>query len=409
MLTVKLALRNLWRHKRRTLITSSAISLGLGMMMFSSGGTDGMTNSMIANGVGSAAGHVVIQHPDYADEPEADLVVADTGGVVSRLGEILPEATIVRRIYLDGLLTSPDGAMGVALTAVEPSGEAQVNSIDEKMVAGEYLSDADDRGIVLGSTLAESLDVGLGDKVVLMTQGEEEMISRLFRVRGVFSMGIDEIDGFYAQIHLAAAQEMLGLGGDVTQITAHVPSARDAEGAAARAKEAFAGSGLAVLSWQEALPDLAEYVAAEQGEIYVFYSIIFAMVALGIVNTVLMSVLERMREFGVMLSLGSTPGLLARLVFTESALLGLFATAAGVALGLLANWPLATHGLDMSQLVGGTLEAGGFALDMVIYSDLSPVKTVCFAVFVWCLTMLAAIYPAYKAATLKPVECLQHR
>ena len=405
----KIALRNLWRHKRRTLITSAAIALGLGMLMFSSGGTDGMTNNMIEKGTSSAAGHVVVQGVGWQEERLMEIVVPRTPAVAQRLADTLPEAIILQRVFVDGLLTSPSGAMGVALTAVQPGQETRVNDITERLVEGEFLADGDDQGIVLGRTLAETLDVMLGEKVVLLAQGDGEMESRLFRVRGIHSMGIDELDGFTGYITVPAAQEMLGIGSDVTQVSAHLPSHRDSAAASLAAKVAFGGQELDVLSWQESLPDLAEYVAAEQGEIYVMYFILFAMVALGIVNTVLMSVMERMREFGVMLSLGATPGQLAGLVITEAALLGLFAVTLGVGLGLLFNYPLATSGLDMSKLTGGSVEAAGFALDMVIYGDLSPAKTAGFAIFSWFLTVVAALYPAYKAATLKPVECLQHQ
>lgn len=408
MLTIKMALRNLRRNLRRSIITASAISLGLGMLMFSSGGTDGMTNRMIEKGVGGSAGHVVIQAPGWQEEREARDTVPDSPAVAAKLQETLPEALIVKRVFLDGLLTSPQAAMGVAVLAVEPEREAQVSEIDDKIVAGSYL-DGDGRGIVLGKTLAESLDVELGDKVVLMSQGEEDLESRLFRVKGIYSFGVTELDGSYAQIELASAQEMLGLGDAVNQISAHLPSARDTELATAAVQTAFAGAAVDVLPWQQALPDLADYVAAEQGEIYVMYFIIFFMVGLGIVNTVLMSVMERLREFGVMLSLGATPARLARLVLTEAVLLGFLASLLGVGIGLLFNWPLWTSGIDMSGIYGGSLEVSGLAMDMIIYGDLSALKTLFFALFTWGLTVVAAFYPAYKAATLKPVDCLQHQ
>jgi len=408
MLTIKMALRNLRRNLRRSIITASAISLGLGLLMFSSGGTDGMTNRMIEKGVGGSAGHVVIQPPDWQEEREARDTVPGSDAVADKLGATLPEAFIIKRVFLDGLLTSPQAAMGVSVVGVEPEREARVSEIDEKIIVGTYL-DGDGRGIVLGKTLAESLDVELGDKVVLMTQGEDDLESRLFRVKGIYSFGVIELDGSYAQIELASAQELLSLGGEVNQISAHLPSARDTEAATATVQAAFTGAGVDVLPWQRALPGLAEYVAAEQGEIYVMYFIIFFMVGLGIVNTVLMSVMERLREFGVMLSLGATPGRLARLVLTEAVLLGFLASLLGVGFGLLFNWPLWTTGIDMSAMVGETVEVSGLAMDMVIYGDLSAAKTLFFAVFTWGLTVSAAFYPAYKAATLKPVECLQHQ
>jgi ABC-type lipoprotein release transport system permease subunit len=407
LVLTKIALRNLRRNLRRTLITTAAIALGLAMLMFSSSGTDGICNSMIATGTGSQAGHVVLRGPE---DPAAERqpVLADTPALVATLAATLPEAIITQRVFIDGLLASPTGTMGVGVGAVLPEVEAAVNKVDDRLVQGAYLDD-DPRGIVLGSTLAESLDVELGDKVVLMAQGAEAIESRMFRVRGIFSMGIDQIDGFYAQITLPAAQEMMALGSGVHQIAAHLDSARHTARATEAARAALPESdALEVLSWRQALPELAEYVAAEQAEIYVVYAVIFFMVGLGIVNTVLMSVLERLRELGVMLALGTTPRQLAALVLIEAALLGVFASAVGVAIGLAIVLPLGSSGLDLTALTGGTMEVAGLPLDFTIYPDLDPTKLAIYVAGVWLLTVLSAVYPAFKAAALRPVECLQH-
>ncbi len=408
MLLIKLALRNLRRNLRRTLITTAAIALGLSLLMFSSSGTDGICNNMIATGTGSQAGHVVLQGPE---DPTAERipVLSDAPALAATMAATLPDATITQRVFIDGLLASPAGTMGVGIGAVQPGVEAAVNKIDDRLVEGTYLDD-DPIGIVLGSTLAESLDVELGDKVVLMAQGPDGIESRLFRVKGTFTMGIDQIDGFYGQITLPAAQDLMGLGDGVHQIAAHLDSSRDTRRATADARAALpVGPDLEVLSWQEALPALAEYVAAEQAEIWIVYTVIFFMVGLGIVNTVLMSVLERMRELGVMLALGTAPRRLAGLVLTEAALLGVFASAVGVALGLAIVLPLSSSGLDLSALTGGTMEVAGLPLDFTIYPDLDPAKLAVYIVGVWLLTVLSAVYPAYKATTLNPVECLKHR
>ncbi len=407
---LKMALRNLWRNKRRSLITSLAIALGLAMLIFASGFADGAHGQMIEAGVQSMAGHVVIQGEGYQERRESEIVVPDSPAVAASLAEILPQARIVKRVYLQGLLTSPAGSVGVGISAVEPSEEAQVNDIDDKLVDGAYLGD-DDRAIVMGRALAQTLDVGIGDKVVLMAQHAGEIESQLFRVCGLFEVGIDEIDGFHAQIPLPAAQELLGLGDDVTQISAHIGSYRDTRPATALVKDAMADvEGIEVLTWFQAMPDLYEWVMLDEGGMYVMLLIVAVVVALGIVNTVLMSVLERLREFGVMLSLGATPRLLAALVMTEAVLLGLFAVGLGLAVGVVLNASWAGSGLDMTAMAGAeSMEAAGVAFDMHIYPDLSALKTAIFCGLAFAMTVLAAVYPAVKAATLKPIECLQHR
>ena len=406
---LKLALRNVWRHKRRSAITGAAIAMGLGMLIISSGSSEGITSSMIRKGTGSAAGTVVIQGVGWQDERKVEMVVADSTAVAGQLAQTLPDATITRRIFLRGLLTSPSGSSAVAVTAVEPGPEAVVNDLANKLVEGVYLDGSPD-GIVLGSGLAESLDVGLGDKVVLMAKGRGEMASRLFRVSGLFTTGLDDIDGFCGQVTLGAAQEMLGLDDGANQVAAHLPASRRSQSAKAEVQATFPGDDVEVLAWEEALPQLAEYAAYYRTQIYIMFAVMFTMVALGIVNTVLMSVLERMREFGVLLSLGASPQSLALLVVTESALLGVVSVAAGTMYGLLVNWPLQVYGWDISDFFGGkTVEIAGFAMETYVQSDLDPSKVVMFAALAFLVTVAAAVYPAYKAATLLPVECLQHR
>lgn len=330
--------------------------------------------------------------------------------VQARLQALVPEATVVPRVYLQGLLTSPDGSVGVALSAVDPVLEPRVNDVPAKLVAGEYL-DGDPNAIVLGTTLAETLGVALGDKLVLMVQHGGDIESRLLHVRGLFRYGIDEIDGFYAQIHICTAQALLGLGEDVTQLSLHLPSARDVDAVQARVSAAMAGDPLEVLPWPEALPDLYMWVVLDEAGMFVFVLIIAVIVAMGILNTVLMSVFERMRELGVMLALGMSPLRLAALVLTEGLLLGLFSTAIGLVLGLLGSWPLAVYGFDYAEIAGESLksmEAAGVAFESLVYADLSAYKVAIFCALTAAMTQLAALYPAWKAATLRPIAGLQH-
>ncbi len=407
----KIALRNLWRNKRRSLITISAIAFGLAMLVFSSGFGDGAHGQMIEAGVRAMAGHVVVQGEGWQKKREMDIVVPDSPQIVQQLSEALPDAGIVQRVYMQGLLTSPSGSAGVAVSAVEPALEAEVGDLDEKLVEGEYLGD-DPTGIVLGKALAKTLDVGLGGKVVLMVQRQGDIESQLFRVVGIFEVGIDEIDAFTAQVPLPAAQQMLGLGDDVTQISVHMPSHRHTRPALETVETTLAGvAGIDVLPWKRAMPDLYEYLVLDEAGMYVMLVVVALIVAMGILNTVLMSVLERLREFGVMLSLGATPRRLASLVMTEAFLMGTLSVVLGVSLGITLNALLAINGLDLTELAGdtGSMEAAGVAMDMHIFPDLSAWKTAIFAAIAFTMTLLAAIYPAWKAATLRPIECLQHR
>ena len=406
---LKLAWRNLGRNRRRTLITGGAVAYGLAMLVMSSGVGEGVIIGMLQRGIGSAAGTVAVQGPGWQDKRKVDQVVPDSTNVAARVAGELPEAVITRRLFVRGLLSSSSGSSSVSITAVDAAPEAQFNDLVEQMVEGPYL-DGSAGGIVLGQTLAETLGVGLGDKVVLLAKGPGEMESRLFRVTGLFDTGLDDIDGFCGHVELADAQEMLGLGDGAHQVAAHLPRVSDTRDATRTLQNAFEGREVEVLTWKEALPELHEYTSYYRVQTYLAFVVMFAMIGLGIVNTVLMSVLERMREFGVMLALGTAPRQLAALVVTEATLLGGIASVAGVALGALMTWPFAHWGMDFSMFFGGdTLEVAGFALITKLYAQLDPIKVGIFAAAAWSITTAAALYPAYKAARLTPIECLHHQ
>ncbi|MGI5861440.1 MAG: ABC transporter permease [Myxococcales bacterium] len=409
MLILRMALRNLRRNLRRTLITGIAIAFGLALLIVSSGVGDGVHGQMIRSGVSAMAGHIVVQGRGWQQQREPSIVVPRSPGVRAQLERLAPKATVVPRVFLQGLLTSPQGSAGVSLSAVVPELEARVEDLHEKIVEGAYL-DGNPQGLVLGKTLAETLAVGVGDKVVLMAQRKGEIESRLLRVQGIFKAGIDEIDGFYGQIPVQTAQDLLGLGEDVTQLSVHLGSGRDAGLLLDAVRAALAGESVEVLAWQEAMPDLSQWVALDDAGFYAFILVIALIVAIGITNAVLMSVFERMHELGVLLALGMRPMRLARMVIAEALLLGSFAVAGGVAVGLLLNWPLEVWGLDYSAFTGGgSMEAAGVVFETYQYSDLSPAKVVLFAVLTLAMTVLAAIYPAVKAARLRPIRCLHQR
>ena len=407
---LRLAFRNLFRHRRRTIITVIAIALGLGLLIFSSGFGDGMHNQVIRDGVAGMAGHVVVQGEGWQERREVEIVVPDGAAVVAALEGAFPEARVVPRVFLEGLLTSSGGSAGISFVGVDPEREAGVNNLDDKLVRGAYL-DADG-GIVIGQTLAENLDVELGDKVVLMTQSGPDIGSRLFRVRGIFRTGMDLVDGFVAHVPLTVAQELLDLGGGVSQVSLHLPHSDATGEALGRVQAMYPGQELEVLTWKKALPELYQFVVLDDGGLYIFLLIIAAIVALGILNTVLMSVLERTREFGVLLSLGMTPGRLSWMVLLEGFVLGAIGIIIGLALGLLGNWPMQVHGVDLGAMAGMKeqgFDVAGVQAELLMHSDLSPTKVILFVVLALTLTVAASIYPAWKAGTLTPIRAMRRR
>jgi len=402
---LKLAARNLIRHLRRTLITAFAIAGGLSLMVVSITVGNGVYVEMLHQGITKQAGHVVVQHIGWQDDRERNQVVEHAPDVEEALLEVAPEGRVLSRTFLAGLLTSTTNAVGASVSGVQPSAEVAVTDWNEKVTEGEWLADDDDRGIVLGAGLARSLGVELGDKVVLMVQGDEDMESRLFRVRGVMETGSDDIDGFLAMAHIDATRELLPGTDPAHQVSLHLERDRSVQ----LAGLVTAPAGAEVLTWKEALPDLVAYIQLDRSSNDFFMFIIGVIVTIGVLNTVLMSVMERFREFGVMLAVGMTPARLFGLVVLEGLLLGLVGTALGLLGGALLAYPLVLSGLDYSAMLGGeNVDIEGVTVSMIIYGVYDWPRVAQYAVAAIFLTLASTLYPAIKASRLLPVEAMRH-
>lgn len=410
----KLAARNLLRNKRRTAITMAGISLGLALMVWSNNLANGSRQDMLQTAVGMMAGHVVVQGSGYQADPDSELVVLDSGALADAVRTAIPDAIVTRRIYMDGLVMSPVASTAAMVKAIEPSQEAQVVDLDDKIVQGEWLADDDDRGILLGQALAERLEVGLGDKVVFMGQPDgDEVESRLFRLRGVFRTGVAEIDGFTALVPLVAAQELFRGSDPANQVAVHLPDSSDTVARLAQVSALVAGLTSAgdteVLPWQEAIPDIVEFIELDEAYNDGMWLILGIIVSMGVVNTVLMSVMERVREFGVMMALGLKPRKLAAMVLTEGFVLGLVSALIGVALGIALTLPFLESGIDFSAQYGESMEAGGVPLSMVMVPRISWARLFVYPIIGVLFALLASIYPAWKVTRLSPVQAIRHQ
>jgi ABC-type lipoprotein release transport system permease subunit len=406
----RLALRNLLRNKRRTIITGMAISGGLMLLMTGNNLNHGTYLTLLKQGISTVAGHVVVQGEGWQADPDPiDHRVDDAQTAVDRLQSAFPDATVLQRTFVGGLLNSPNNSVGIAVTGLQAGKEERVSDWHQKVVEGKWLEEGDTRGIVLGVELARSLQVGIGKKVVLMGQGKEEVSSRLFRVRGLFRSGAAQADGFMAFTSVEALQDFLGEPGAASQVSLHLPDPLTSDEALERSKELFADTkGLEVLGWKEALAELYQFTVLDRATNNKMMFFIGLLVALGILNTVLMSVMERMREFGVMLALGLPPGKLRQLIMLEGLILGVVASLIGAAAASGITNYLVESGIDYSEMMGESMELAGVAISTHIYAGWDPKSMMIYSVIAVLISVLATVYPAWKAGKLQPVESMKH-
>ena len=410
MLIIKLAWRNLWRNKRRTIITISSICFGLVLALVFIGLGDGTYGTMIDSAARLGSGHITLEHPDYRSSLLTRLTLQSTGEATKYFKEINEIEGWAPRILGQAMLSTSYGSVGAAFIGVDPEREKENTLFIDKITEGSYLEHAEGRGVLIGKKMAARLNVSIGSKMVITANNlHGEIAAELLRVVGIFETGSEMIDGYICQITLKRAQTLLAMKEtEITQLAIFITNQRATERIIEHLKISLSDANeAAVLSWREVMPELASYVELDGTSNYIFQIIIFIIIAAGILNTILMSVMERQFEFGVLLCLGMKPHNLLFLILTESMLLGLLGVTVGSVMGLLCNQYFTVKGFDMTLFTGENLDISGIALDPILYSDLYPDHLVITVVLVFLMTVIVGIYPAIKATHSEPIETLK--
>ena len=409
-----LAWRNLWRHRRRTVITLASIAIGFGLAVLMIGFGDGAHNSMIRNAIKLGEGHVTVQPKGYLESPANYRYIEGGQSMRGRLDALGLAARIEPRITLQVLASSPANSVGAGLEGLAGADDERARMLRPQLIEGAWFEAGDDRGVVIGDGMARKLKAKIGAKIVLMAglQGGDSQ-AHLGRVRGIFDSKVDELDDFLVLADLSLARQFLvGEGADPTQspVTRFAVYLNDAESlavAAATLKQAVAGTDMVALDWREMMPQLVQFLFIDDAGTYVFLLLILVMVVFGIVNTVLMSVLERTREFGLLRALGLGRRHLLGLVFFESLLLGLLAVAFGWLLGGAAHAWFSSAGIDVTALLGENTAMMGTFMDPVIRTELSGARIWQLTWIIFAATLGSGIYPAIKASRVTPVQALR--
>ncbi|MCH9682086.1 MAG: ABC transporter permease [Deltaproteobacteria bacterium] len=405
-----MAWRNIWRNRRRTLITLFGIVFGVFMAVLMTGIGDATYGSMINYAARMGGGHVVVQHEGYQDLPTLKKTVPDADQVRAA-AEQLPLVTgTTARISGAAMVATAKNSLGTFFVAIDPTQETvDTFGLLDANWEGEPLSAPDQKkAVVLGKGLAHNLGTKLGGKVVYtVTDKHGEIVSGLARVVGIVETGAPSLDGSLCMLPIDIVRGHLGYGpGEATTVSVFIDDHRDASGVSAALASELSGDSV-VLTWAEAQPDLAGFIAMKEGGAVVFEVIIMVLLAAGIFNTLFVSVMERMREFGIMAALGFSPRQLSSLVVWESlwiALVGLFASVVVIA---GPYYHLSTKGIDYSEMIGDNAEVAGVMMDPIMYVSLYPTSAAIIAAAVLLATMISGLYPAWRAGRANPADAIR--
>jgi putative ABC transport system permease protein len=409
MLFISLAWRNTQRNRRRTLLTLIATALGVTALMMIWSIFDGNSVQMIRNMTGNYTAHMQIHHAGYDVDPNLDLAFYPDGLDALHLAKMPGVVAVSPRLAQRSLISSDSNSRGILLTGIDPRQEVKVTTLYKKMTAGSYLKNGEKGGILIGSPLAKALKLIIGDEVTIVTQGMRGSIGAArYHVRGIYNTQNDMIDSQQAFVTLDDANELLAAQGELTTVAIKLIDHELAKQLAVNLGKRL-GSTYEVLGWKQLLPGIAQYIAFHDGMVNLFMIVLFVIVSLGIANTILMSVIERIREFGVMMAVGTSPKQIFRLVVYEGLLIGLL----GFGIGVVIGYPLITYfsaiGIEYGESAKAmrSMQTSGLVTTNVLYPYLDWYRVLVLAIVVFIVTALATAYPAWKTARMVPIRAMQ--
>jgi len=405
---LSLAWRNLWRQRRRSLTTAAAVALVvlISILFYSMGGA--LTNSFYQD-VTQRAGHLQVHvtgYRDLVDLRDRLLWPADT--LQATIARAAPGAVVFGVLQVPALVGSPSRSRGAAVLGEDRPPALGEGGSGRTLVAGSLVPPGDQRDIVLGAALANALHVGVGDEVSVYAPGTEGIGAALYTVRGLVHLDDPTAEAAAAYLSLAAAQE-LAAPDAVGRFELHFPSLHDmrSDGAVAATKdrlEQALGPGYAVETWRQIDPTLLGLVKAMDPILYGMSLIFYVLAGLLVLNTVYLSLIERVREFGLVIALGAEGRQVVLMILTESVLLCLTGAAVGLAAGLAAVAALAP-GFSLPGFEGLYAALG---ISPILYPSVSPGQVTFALIFALVTAVAAALWPALLATRIEPVEAMRH-
>ena len=402
MNTLNLAWRNLWRNRRRTLITASSLGLGVGVLVFSLAFIDGMYQRVVKVGTQSRIGHAQVHVEGYRETQDERKVLADPNTILEQARGLPGIKAATARLYGSGLLAVGDRARGVQLIGIDPSTEPQVTHWHQRLVEGRMLEAANE--VVIGAWMAQRMEVEVDTRMVMtvanVDSGEAQVES--VRVVGFLATGDALLDKRSVILNGNMLGRLMGLGEARHEISLMVDVPVRDRAAIEAAIAPLKAPGLSVLPWQEINRMVAQGLKLQSYFFSIFVGIIFFILSFGIINTIAMSLAERRHEFGVLRALGTTPGRLAGLILSEAGWLGIVGALPGVLLGIgLTVW-LGKVGISL-----GATSAYGVTFVDPLYPQVDWVLAFRIGLLFTGLTVLTAGFSAWRAARTLPVDAMR--
>jgi putative ABC transport system permease protein len=406
-LLLKLAWRNVKRNRRRLILTLSAIAFATFATLAMRGIQFGTYAVNIKNVVHLFSGYLQIQHEGYRESPSLRLNYFYDSAFVRSIRSIPQIKSFSPRVYGDGLIAFKDNSFGTAIMGIDPEKEQQVTNLMQRVKDGRFFSSDTTLEVVLGYKLLENLKANIGDEIVILTQGFDGSLGNLkFRIVGAVKLGSLELDAMAAFIGLRKSQELLALPNRIHATAINVGDLDEIEPVKEELTKKIQNKKLAVLTWEEVMPDFKQSIELDNISGILYLLMLIIIVAFGILNTVLMSVVERFREFGIVLSIGMPQTKLVVLVFIETFFVALMGLLLGNIIGWGINFYILENPIHFGSEFAKIYEEYGWL--PVMESSLDPMIFINTTLSILAISIAACFYPAYKVFKLEPLKGIRY-
>ena len=398
-----IAWRNVWRQKVRSLVIITAMVVGLWGLIFAIGFMNGFMDSYLSNALRYEYSHIQIHHPNFKQDQEIKYNIQQGIEKVKQIGAADNVKAVTHRTVVNAMIGSAKASAGVKILGVDTLRERQITSFDQLITQGTYFKSVRKNPLIIGEKLAEKLKVKLRSKLVLTFQNHEgDIVSEAFRVAGIFNAKSPVLNETVVMVNYQDINKSLGDKNLVSEIAIYL---NDAD----KIQENYASfvsklPGYRVEKWSDLAPELSLIVQQSRTNIYILVTIFMTALIFGIINTMLMAVLERIRELGMLMAIGMNKLRLFFMITTETVYLGLVACPVGLFLGYLTIKYLNQHGFDLSDYAQGLQK---FGYETLIYPNISGNHYFILSLGIFITTIVASIYPSLKAIKLKPAEALR--
>ncbi|MDE2753692.1 MAG: ABC transporter permease, partial [Gemmatimonadota bacterium] len=400
-----MAWRNLWRYGRRTLTTIAAMTLALLTLVVWTSFTQGFLRDLQTMIVEVEIGDMQVHPPDYRTQPSIFDRIGAPSELVDTLGAMGFDASA--RLLGGGLAAAGDASAGVSLRGIETDQDARVSVVYDRVAQGSWLDPSDPAGVVIGGRLARTLDVGLGNELVLLSQATDGSIANgLYQVRGILAPFSEATDRGGVFLVRQAFLDFFVLPGGAHQVVVRNTEGQALEVSAAQVQAV--APGLDVLTWRELFPTLATMLDSVESTMYILFMIVYLAIAILLINATLMAVFERIRELGLLKAVGLSPTRVVGLILWEGLFQAMLAAAAGLILSVPVLFYVTRVGINLAAL-GGQVSISGIGLDPVMRGIVNPTIVVGPLSTMFVIVLLSMLYPALKAARIKPVEAMRHQ